>query len=341
MIRRDCRFLLFTIALSAGLAHAAERPLPAFDAIPEAPRWELQMLGVTDAARLTQVRALVSRRLVRMALVGEGGLSRKGLRPHMYPGFSLVYRTGEQDSPGAHDTGQIAVILDLLGALGVRVHMTSYQPPDDYKQVGAAFAAAGKEADIVVTYHSFWGDDVRLITEAMASRPQALYLAPYGEIGEPRTSTSMQAHSFKPWGDGLPNLFTIAPLARKSDGSILMPSHRDDQDTEIINFIAPSHHANGPGGTCPSVGTMAAVAAYACAAAPQRPDRAELVRLLRESVTVDEAALTSTPPFTAAHVAQLRASLAALQEPDAGHPRKLDAPGVVSLDRLYRALRHP
>jgi hypothetical protein len=338
MIRHRLWTLLLISVVGTGLGLAAERPLPKWEEIPAAPRWELQMLGVTDAARLAQVQAAVTGRLVRMALVGEGGLNRKRLRPHMYPGFSLVYRTGADDCPGAHDTGQIAVILDLLGALGVRVHMTSYQPPDDFAQVAAAFAAAGQEADIVVTYHSFWGENVKLIVAAMASRPQALFLAPYGEIGEPRTATSMQAHSYKPWGGGLPNLFTVAPLARRSDGSLLIPSHRDAQDTEIINFIAPSHHANGPGGTCPSVGTLAGVAVYACAAAPRAPDREALVRMLRQSVTVDEGALTSAPPFTAAHVAKLRASLAALQEPDAGHRRKVDAAGVVSLERLWRKL---
>jgi hypothetical protein len=326
------------VSLALAAAGAAQVPLPAWDAIPEAPRWELQMLGITDAARLAEVRAAVSNRLVRMAVVGEGGLSRKGLRPHLYPRSSFVYRTGGDAGSGAHDTGQVAVILDLLGALGVRLHLTSYQPPDDYAQLGAAFAAAGQEADIVVTYHSFWGDDVKLIVAAMASRPQALFLAPYGEIGEPRTSTSMQAHSYKPWGGGLPNLFTCAPLARKSDGSILIPSHRDDQDTEIINFLAPSYHASGPGGTCPAVGVAAAVAAYACGAARHTPDREALVRLLRQSVCVDEAALTSAPPFTAEHLAKLRASLLTLQQPDAGHPRKLDAPGVISLYRLWRTL---
>jgi len=325
------------LSLSAALAASA---LPTWDALPESARWELQMLGVTDAARLAQARALVTNRLVRLALVGEGGLSRKVLLPHLYRGCTMVYRTGGDSGRGAHDTGQIAVILDLLGALGVRVHLTSYQPADDFAQVAAAFAAAGEEADLVVTYHSFWGEKVTLITDAMASRPDAVFLAPYGEVGEPRTSTSMQAHSYKPWDPhgSLPNLFTCTPLARKSDGSVLIPSHRDAADTEIINFIAPSYHASGPGGTCPSVGVVAAVAAYACAAAPHPLTREALVARLRQSVTVDEAALTSAPPFTAAHMAKLRASLATLQEPDAGHPRKVDLPGVMSLSRLVQAL---
>ena len=327
---RRCSLLLALLlpALAAGA------DLPTWDALPAAPRWELQMLGVTDAARLAQVRAAVSKRLVRVALVGEGGLSRKVVRPHLYPGCTMVYRTGGDSGRGAHDTGQIAVILDLLGALGVRVHLTSYQPPDDTAQLAAAFAAAGQEADLVVTYHSFWGDDVHLISDAMASRPEALFLAPYGEVGEPRTSTSMQAHSYRPWGGGVANLLTCAPLARKSDGRLLIPSHRDAADTEIINFIAPSYCASGPGGTCPSVGVVATVAAYAYAAAPSPPNSGAVARLLRQSVCVDEAALTSAPPFTAEHVAKLRASLDTLQEPDAGHVRKLDAVGVISLWRV-------
>lgn len=325
-------------ALAVSGAWAGSTPLPAWDQIPESARWELQMLGGTDAARLAQLRAQVSKRVVRLALVGEGGVSRRRLRPHLYRGCTFAYRTGAETGGADHDTGQIAVILDLLGALGVRIHLTSYQPPDDFAQLAQAFAAAGQEADLVVTYHSFWGDGVTQIAAAMAARPQALYLAPYGEIGEPRTSTSMQAHSFKPWGGGLPNLFTCAPLARKSDGSLLIPSHRDARDTEIINFLAPSHHASGPGGTCPSVGVVAAVAAYASAAAPVALDRAALVRLLRRSVTVDAAALTSAPPFTAEHLARLRTSLAELEQPDAGHLRKVDLPGVLSLWRLHGEL---
>ncbi|MBU0607016.1 MAG: hypothetical protein KKI08_03980, partial [Armatimonadetes bacterium] len=186
MPRHAAAIIACWLSLSAALAAPA---LPTWDALPESARWELQMLGVTDAARLAQARALVTNRLVRIALVGEGGLSRKVLRPHLYRGCTMVYRTGGDSGRGAHDTGQIAVILDLLGALGVRVHLTSYQPADDFAQVAAAFAAAGQEADLVVTYHSFWGSKVKLITDAMASRPQALFLAPYGEIGEPRTST--------------------------------------------------------------------------------------------------------------------------------------------------------
>lgn len=326
---RHCALLL--ALLIPALAQGAD--LPTWDQLPAPARWELQMLGVTDAARLAQARALVTKRLVRLALVGEGGLSRKVLRPHLYRGCTMVYRTGGDSGRGAHDTGQIAVILDLLGALGVRVHLTSYQPPDDFAQLAAAFAAAGQEADIVVTYHSFWGKGVQHLVQALASRPEALFLGPYGEIGEPRTGTSLQAHACKPWDarGSLPNFFTCAPLARKSDGSVLIPSHRDAQDTEVINFIAPSYYASGPGGTCPSVGVVAAVAATACAAAPHPLTREALVALLRQSVTVDEAALTSAPPFTTEHLTKLRASLATLQEPDAGHVRKVENAGVVSL----------
>lgn len=325
------------LALLSVLALA---PLPPLPALPEAPRWELQMLGLTDDAALTAARGSASGRVVTIAVVGIGGVSKPAIRPHLYPGCSFYYRGGSGDpGGGTHDTGQVPVILDLTGALGLRVRLACYQPANETAALAEAFAAAGAHADIVVCYLSFWGEEALPLRDAIARRPDTLYLLPYGEVGEPRTSTSLQAHSCKPWGGGLENLFTCAPLARKSDGSLLQPSRREARDTEVIDFVAPSYYANGPGGTCPSVGVAAAVAAYAVAAAPSRPRREELARLLRASATVDAAALTCAPPFTAAHVGRLRGSLEKLARPDAGGHPCLAYPGVLSLARLREALR--
>jgi len=184
-----------------------------------------------------------------------------------------------------------------------------------------------------VCFHSFWGSNVHIITDAIAASPEALFVTPYAEYEKRPTGTSMQAASAKPRGGGLPNLVTCAPLARKSDGSILKPANRDAGDTEIINLIAPSYHASGPGGTCPAAATTAAVAAFLYAAAPQRPGPGEVLKLLRAGACIDEKALTSAPPFTDEHIGKLRSSIAQLIEPGPGGPAKLDAEGVIKLGR--------
>ncbi len=318
-------------------AEAAERPaLPALADLPDAPRWELQMLGVTDDATLEALRAQAGRRVVTIGVVGQGGMSLSNLRPYMPPGCSFVYRSAPSfpncdPHTGTHDNGQIRVILGLLGALGVRARIASYQPTDDWDTVARDFAAAGERCDIVVGFQSFWGSKAAMLSEAIASRPRALYVSPYVAYDNRPTSTCMQAAAWKPWGQGLAHFVTCAPLAKRSDGSVLMPTARDEKDTEIVNFIAPSFHASGPGGTCPGGATTAGVAAYLYAAAPMRPTPTQVTDWLRRSACVDEAALTSAEPFTAEHVEKLRGCIANMMLPAPAGPRMLDAPGVISL----------
>lgn len=339
------------VVLWATLWYALCAPAPwalsdeaGWEQIPDAPRWELQMLGVTGPEKLAELRASARRRVVTIATVGQGGVSRSLLRTCLPAGSSFFYRSGP-DFPhcdphkSTHDTGQARVILDLVAALGMRLRLVSYQPTEDWNTVARDLAAAGQRCDIVVCFQSFWGTNSKLLTDAIGSCPQALFVVPYAEHAGRPTATCMQAASAKPWGGGLGNFITCAPLARRSDGSLLKPANRDADDTEIINFITPSHHANGPGGTCPAAATTAAVAAYLYVAAPRRPTPTQVTSLLRRSAEIDAPALTSAPPFNQQHLQRLDASIAQLLMPGSGGPAKLDAAGVISLYRAYLMLR--
>jgi hypothetical protein len=303
--------------------------------------WEHQTLGVTDETTLQWLRAMAKRRPVTMAVVGEGGVSRAELAAVLVQGNTLEYRDGASD-PGSstHDTGQLRVILDQTLRLGVRLHVLVYQPPDDFVAVGEALARAGAAADIVVCFHSFWdGDAVTRMAERVRQASTALFVAPYGETGEPRTGTSWQAHAAKPGGGGVPNFVTCIPLARSSPGELLRPSTRDAADTETINCVAPSYYANGPGGTCPAAATTAAVSAFVVAASTRKPTPAEIARLLRDTATVDRAALTSVAEVDDRTVDRLEAAIARLVDPaQNGGQRKLEAAGILSLRGIYRRL---
>ena len=164
-------------------------------------------------------------------------------------------------------------------------------------------------------------------------------MAPYGEVGEPRTGTSWQAHAAKPGGGGVPNFVTCIPLARKRPGDLLKPSSRDETDTETVNFVAPSFYASGPGGTCPSAATTAAVSAFIVAASPRKPTPVQITQLLRETVTIDKAALTSLTEIGEAEIAGVKAAIARLLDPaQNGGQRKLDAAGVLSLQGIQQRL---
>ncbi|MBM3476138.1 MAG: hypothetical protein FJX75_22945, partial [Armatimonadetes bacterium] len=330
---------LLSVAVVTGFGAGIGRAQPAEQ--PQGADWELRALGVADNATLQWMKACARRRPVTLAVVGEGGVSQAALAPLLTQGNTLEYREGASD-PNAetHDTGQLRVILDLALRLGVRLRVLVYQPPDDFAAVGEALGKAGEAADVVVCFHSFWGGEVvTRMAERVRQASGALFVAPYGEVGEPRTGTSWQAHAAKPEGGGVPNFVTCIPLAQKSPGELLKPAARDGDDTETINFIAPSYYANGSGGTCPAAATTAAVSAYIVAASTRKPTPAEITELLRETATVDRAALTSVPEMDEAGVDRLQAEIARLVDPaQNGGQRKLDAAGVLSLRGIYRQL---
>jgi hypothetical protein len=330
---------LLIMATSPGAFAAADAPAEAKKTLQGA-EWELQTLGITDEQARQGLRDLARRRPVTMAIVGEGGVSRSLLVPVLVQGNTLEYRDGATDLlTNTHDTGQVRVIFDLTLQLGVQVRLLVYQPPDDYAVIGEVFARAAQEADLVVCFHSFWGEAVAPMAEKVRQSPTALFVAPYGEFEARPTGTSWQAQAARPGGGGIPHFVTCIPLACRSPGELLRPAARDANDTETINFVAPSFYANGTGGTCPAAATTAAVAAFVFAARLRKPTPAEVVQLLRETASVDRAALTSVAEIDEETMKRLEGEIARLTDPAQGAgQRKLDAAGVLNLREIYRRL---
>jgi hypothetical protein len=300
--------------------------------------WELRALGVPEGERVEALRRSGSRRSVTMAIVGQGGVSKARLRRLLGEENTLKYRERAKD-PGSntHDTGMARVILDLTSRLGVRVRLLVYHPGAPFRDVAKQMRMAGKEADIVVFFQSFWGPDVTYITEAIRQAQGCLFVSPYVQYKRLPTGGCPQAHSAKPWADGCPNFVTAAPLAFKAPGRLLSPSSRD-ADTEVINFIAPSYYASGPGGTCPAAAVTAAVAAYVIAASETKPSPEDAVQLMRETVTRDQASLKSALGYDDDTMKRLRTQLAFLADPKGGAKRKLDATGVLNLWSIHQRI---
>lgn len=301
--------------------------------------WELRALGVSDATELQALRDRV-RRPVTLAIVGQGGVSKARLGPVLVEGNTLDYRMtpdGSEPDPGreTHDTSAARVILQLCLRLGVRVRLLVYHAGEPWSDVARGFAEAGREAPVVALYQSFWGN-VTAMVESIEGAPEALFVSPYAEYQHRKTSTCLQAHALKPEGEGLANFVTVVPLARKAPGRLVQPA-AGPSDTEVVNFVAPSYHASGAGGTCPAAEVAAAVALYAVAVSEVEPTPAALVELLRAASRVDRDALTSVPEFAPFHVDAVERQLERLRAGDGG-ARKLDAAGVLNLDALVEAL---
>lgn len=319
---------------------AASRPTSRPMKPTAAAAWELRMLGVDDEAKLRELREYPKRRRVKLAVVGQSGVSRERMAGLLTGGNTLTYHGCTDPRKQTHDTGQTPVILEITRALGVTVDLHVWQTSEDFADVARCFREAAQVADIVVLYQSFWGPNAKIITRAIRESPTAVFVSPYVEHGGRPTNEAPQGSACKPWdADSIGHFVLAAPLPRrKATGNVLTPSDRGPTDSEIVNFIAPSYHANGPGGTCPAAGTTAACAAYCFAVAEKRISPAELVELLRlGSSALDRPALASVPEYDAAAIAKLAEQLATLHGPPAGKQRKLDAPGVLS---LYLAWRH-
>ncbi|MCD6359488.1 MAG: hypothetical protein J7M38_01405 [Armatimonadetes bacterium] len=317
-----------TLLLTLAACHGADELTGA--------EWELWALGVTDAERLDAVRGAVGDRPVTLAIVGNGGVSAERLGQAWGNMVSIEYRAGATD-PGTntHDTGQARVILDLTSRLGVRVKLLVYQPGASFSKIAAAMTQAGREADIVVFFQSFWGPAGAEIVQSIREAEGCLFISPYVEHRSLPTATCVQAHSAKPWAEGLANFVTASPVARKSPGRVLEPADREN-DVEVINFVTPSYYASGAGGTCPAAAVTTAVAAWVIASSDHEVTPAEVVALMREAVTMDEAALTEALGWSAEEVAQLTARLTALGAPAEGR-RRLDAIGVLNLWAIYQS----
>lgn len=316
-------------AFFAGLLSAEE---PAASAL-----WELRLLGVDTAAKREALRAFPKRRRVRLAVVGEGGLSRRSLGKLAEEPVSIVYHECADPEADTHDTQMCRAILELASPLGVEIEVHVWQAGPSFQDYAEKFRRAGAAADIVALYQSFWGEESRAIAEAIRESPTALFVSPYVEHGGAPTKTTPQGDACRPWDPGtIEHFVTVAPLARRNpEGTILTPLDRDATDSEAINFIAPSYHASGPGGTCPSAAVATACAAFLYAVWPEKPRPAEVIDLLRQTSAVDPSVLAFDGGFSREAVERLARQVAELRCPREGRRRKLDAPGVLSLHGAY------
>jgi hypothetical protein len=271
--------------------------------------------------------------------VGQNGVSANQLAPLLTSGNSLVYHDCTDPDANTHDTQMARVILEITRPLGVALELHVWQAGPSYRDYAEKFRQAAKVAHIVALYQSFWGRNAAAITQAIRESPMALFISPYVEHGGRPTGEAPQGSACKPWAaDSIPHFVTVVPLARKqSQGALLTPTDRGPTDSEAINFIAPSYHASGTGGTCPSAATAAACAAYLYAVLPEVPSPTDAVDRLRAISRIDRAVLTSVEEFDAAAIDRLEQQIKTLRQAAPDRQRKLDAPGVLN---LYEAWRH-
>lgn len=305
--------------------------------------WELHALGVMTPERLAQVREAAGGRTVTLAIVGQGGVSASLLEPVLVEGNTLEYRQwpeGQGADPGSntHDTQAARVILDLTLKLNVKVRLLVFHAGEAWESVAEGFSRAGAEADIVALYQSFWGDTTAM-AESIAAAEHALFISPYVEVGDRPTNTCLQASGRKPTGEGLGHFITTVPLARRAPGALVWPLNRPEQDTEIINLIAPSYYASGAGGTCPSAEVAAATAAWILAASPERLTPTDLAGLMVATSTMDQESLGSLGEFDETALVATAQQIAALHAPPEGERQRLEAPGVLSLWSAWEELQ--
>jgi len=308
--------------------------------IGKAAAWELRLLGLDSQAKLKELRQFPKRRAVKLAIVGQGGVSKKHLNSVLVAGNTLTYHGCDDPRKNTHDTQAAKVILDLTIPLAVKVELHIWQPGKSFSQVAECFRRAAKVADVVALYQSFWGPDAKAITDAIRESPAALFISPYVEHKGNPTSITPQGSACRPWDNsGIAHFVTVAPLARrKSKGRILTPSDRGPEDSEPINFIAPSYYASGPGGTCPSAEVAAACAIYLHAVAKHIPTPNRIIELMRSTSKIDRKLLTSVNEFDDDAINRLEKQINLLHNPPVGKQRKLDAPGVINLYDAFQLL---
>ncbi len=300
--------------------------------------WELKLLGLDTEAKLVELRDCPKRRRVKLGVVGQGGVSRQQLASFEPYGHTFTYHDSKDPGRSTHDTAMVRCILDKLTPLGVQADLHLWHPGEPPAELAADFREAGQQCDVVCLYQSFWGPNYGVITDAIRESPGTLFLSPYVEYKGFRTNKTPQGQACRPWEPAtIGHFVTVVPLARKqSKGRILTPSDRDASDSEAINFIAPSYHASGPGGTCPGceVGTTCAV--YLYAVMPEKPSPIQVVDLLRETSAIDRTVLTGVEEFDGDAVDRLQGCVDALLHPAEGKQRKLDTSGVLNLYAAFR-----
>jgi len=229
-------------------------------------------------------------------------------------------------------------ILDKLTALGVQIDVQVWQWKKETVDCPGAFGAAGQACDVVCFYQSFWGKESPMIAKAIRESPGALFLSPYVGYKNLPSGQSPQGHAHKPWApESIRHFVTVVPLARRrSKGRIATTLNRNAADFQAINFIAPSYHASGPGGTCYGCEGGTACALYLYAIMAHKPKPAEVIDILRTTSALDHKLLTSVKEFDDAAVDRLQAQIKPMLDPPEGKLRKLDAPGVLNLYAAFR-----
>ncbi len=302
--------------------------------------WELRLLGVGVPHRLKQLRMFPKRRRVRLAIVGQNGVSRRVLGRLIGGQNRILYHDCQDPGSNTHDTQMSRVILEITQPLGVEVDLHVWQAGPSLQDYADKFRRAATMADVVSLYQSFWGNGVPVITKGIREASTALFISPYVEHGGHPTNSTPQGSASQSWKTGtIAHFVTVAPLPRQHQTEmILQPSDRGPTDSEAINFIAPSYHARGPGGTCPSAAVAVACALYLYAVYPDEPSPSAIISLMRETSTIDQKVLASKHSFSDSEIDLLRKQVSRLRHPLHGRQRKLDAPGLLNLDRAHRRL---
>ena len=236
-----------------------------------------------------------------------------------------------------HDTYQISEVQQIAGRMGIPLKIKVYFVHKNLS-TAEAFRLAGKETDLVITYSSYW-NGIKPMQDSVAANPETLYISPYVEIGPKRTNTSFQGGARHPDGSGLRNFITVIPLSRhKPSGQLLVPSSRDQNDTETITLAAASSYASSRGETCPSAGVAAVAAAYIIAASPGKLTAEEIIGILLRNVSVPEERMLKLRDFNRDSVMELRKSLSVLTGKDRLGIRRMEAEGILDLWKICQEI---
>jgi len=330
-------------------AETAERETQRADLLSQAPNiaegaaWELRMLGVDTPEKLQELRKISNRRPVTLAVIGTGGVSKSVLAAKLGEKVTVEYRMGPNfpncdPNSNTHDTQMVRVISEITNAIRIKLKVLVYQPSEVRSELAEAFSSAGQTADIICFYQSYW-DNIDPILESLRNAGKSLIISPYVAVGDRRTNRTPQGYAHKPWSESIDHFVTVAPLARKSNGGLTGVSDRDSNDTEIINFVAPSYYANGPGGTCPSAAVAVSVACYLYASNETPPRPSEIISIMRETSVIDGKLIASMPPFSQETAVNFKNAVHKYTRPEPSRRRRLDAPGLLNLYRAYLQIR--
>ena len=321
------------VSLHAGLISHAGDVKPC-----AAAAWEFRLLGVDDAAKLQEMRDRPQQRRVKLGVVGSGGVSEHRLKSFLNHGHTFTYHGCADSKKPTHDTAMVKSILDKLTVLGVQIDVHLWQWEKETVDCPGAFSAAGQACDVVCFYQSFWGKESPMIAKAIRESSHALFISPYVGYKNLPSGQSPQGHAHKPWApESIGHFVTVVPLARRrSKGRIAKTLNRNAADFQAINFIAPSYHASGPGGTCYGCEVGTACALYLYAIMAHKPTPAEMIDILRATSSLDRKLLTSVDEFDDAAADRLQVQVEPMLNPPEGKLRKLDAPGVLNLYAAFR-----